>query len=114
VTTKGAAGIGADAVVMTILVAVVDPQIPESCATLLLPTDIADGVMDGAKKPDGKFNVIVPPIGTAVFAVKPIVTDTGVRCAMRSADWMLNDTAATCPSMRPDETASETAVSVDV
>jgi hypothetical protein len=105
---------GADAVVMTKLFAVVEPQSPVNRATLLFPADIADGVMDGAKKPDGKFNVIVPPIGTAVVGVKPIVTDTGERCAMRSDDWMLNDTPETCPSMRPDETASDAAASVDV
>ena len=39
--------------------------------------------------------------------------DTDARCAMRSVDCMLNETAETCPTMNPDETASD-AVSADV
>jgi hypothetical protein len=53
VTTKATAGIAAAAVVMTTEVAPVAPHVPVRAATLLLPADIAVGVMDAAKKPDG-------------------------------------------------------------
>ena len=52
VTTKALTGIDAEAVVMTTAAAVA-LQVPVSAAVLLLPADIADGVIDGAKKPDG-------------------------------------------------------------
>ena len=53
VTTKALTGIDAEAVVMTTAAAAVALQVPVSAAVLLLPADIADGVIDGAKKPDG-------------------------------------------------------------
>lgn len=102
VTTNKTAGIEADAVVMTTLFVVVEPHVPVSCAMLLLPADIDDGVMDGAKNPEGKFSVIVPPIGTVVVGLKLTVTDTGARCAMRSFGAIANDTAETCPSIWPE------------
>ena len=51
--TKTPAGIDAEAVVITTSLAVVALHVPVSCAMLLLPTDIADGVIDEAKKPEG-------------------------------------------------------------
>jgi len=54
VTTKTAdAGMTAEPVVMTTEEAPVAPHVPVRAATLLLPADIAVGVTDAAKKPDG-------------------------------------------------------------
>ncbi len=105
---------GAEAVVMTTASAVVALQVPVSCATLLVPAVIADGVTEEAKNPAGYFKVIVPPTGIAVIGVNPIVTDTDVRRAIRSDDCIWNDTADTCPTIEPEETASDAAGSVDV
>ncbi len=58
--------------------------------------------------------MILPPIGIAVVGVNPTVTDTDVRRAMRSVDCMTNDALETFPTMNPEETASDDAVSVDV
>jgi hypothetical protein len=53
VMTKAVAGIGAEAKVIVTLTAVVAVQVPVSWATLLVPAATADGVTDGAKKPEG-------------------------------------------------------------
>jgi hypothetical protein len=53
IMTKADAGIGAEAEVMMTLTAVVAVQVPVSWATLLVPAATADGVTDGAKKPEG-------------------------------------------------------------
>lgn len=58
--------------------------------------------------------MILPPIGIAVVRVNPKVTDTDVRRAMRSVDCTTNETLETLPTMNPEETASDDAVSVDV
>jgi hypothetical protein len=53
VTTKFMGGIAAEAVAMTTWVDLVEPQYPDSAATLLEPARMADGVTEGAKKPRG-------------------------------------------------------------
>ena len=53
-------------------------------------------------------------MGTAVVRVKPTVTGTAARAAMRSVDCTTNETEDTCPTMAPDATAADTAVSADV
>ena len=68
----------------------------------------------GAKNPAGYFKVIVPPMGIAVVRMNPTVTDTNVRQAIRSDDCISNDTAETCPTIEPEDTASEAVGSVDV
>ena len=42
------------------------------------------------------------------------VADTALRDAMRSADWMVKATADTCPTMCPEETASDCNSSAEV
>ena len=83
VTTKAAAGMTAPAVVMTTEVAVVVLHVPVRPATLLLPAATV-GVMDGAKKPEGYVNVIVPPEGMGFNGVKPSVTGTDALPDFRS------------------------------
>ena len=58
--------------------------------------------------------MIVPPMGTAVVRVKPTVTGTAARAAMRSVDCTANETEDTCPTMAPEATAADTLVSADV
>jgi hypothetical protein len=53
VTTKFMGGIAAEAVVMTTCVDFVEPQYPDSAATLLEPAEMSDGVTEGAKNPGG-------------------------------------------------------------
>ena len=83
VTTKAAAGMTAPAVVMTTEVALVVLHAPVSPATLLLPAATV-GVMDGAKKPEGYVNVMLPPEGMGFNGVKPSVTGTDALPAFRS------------------------------
>jgi hypothetical protein len=99
---------------MTTASAVVALQVPVSCGTLLVPAVIANGVTEGAKNPAGYFKVIVPPMGIAVVTMNPTVTDTNVRQAIRSDGCISNDTAETCPTIEPEDTASEAVGSVDV
>ena len=83
VMTSADAGMTAPAVVMTTEVALVVLHAPVSPATLLLPAATV-GVMDGAKKPEGYVNVIVPPEGMGFNGVKPSVTGTDALPAFRS------------------------------
>ena len=80
-------GIGAPAVVMTTEVTVVAPQVAVKPATLLPPTGTT-GVTDGAKKPEGYVNVMVPPAGTTFKGMNPSVAGTAAFPAFRSFDAM--------------------------
>ena len=94
VTTNADAGMTAPAVVMTTEVAVVALHVPVSPATLLLPAVIV-GVMDGAKKLEGKLSVIVPPEGMEFAGVKPSVMGTDDLPAMRWYASILKKTSNT-------------------
>ena len=71
-------------------VAVVDPQDPLRCETLLEP-EITAGVNDGAKKPEGYVRDIVLPGGRVVVRVNDRVSGTETLPAMRSDEAISND-----------------------
>jgi hypothetical protein len=57
---------------------------------------------------------MVPPAGRAVVRVKPKVTGTAARDAILSVVDITNVTAETCPTIFPDETATDSIVSAEV
>jgi hypothetical protein len=116
VRVKADAGISAPAVVTTKefkeqgLHCAVKPK------TLLDPTGTV-GVTDIAKKPIGYLIVIVPPGGTTLNGVKPMVRFTGDLSAMRSEVKIANDpevTKESTPKMKPDSTGTEGSISAEV
>jgi hypothetical protein len=113
VTTKADAGIAAPEVEKVKEEVPVGWHVPLSPRTLLL-SDGTDGVTAFAKKFSGYEMVNVPPMGTGVVGVKPIVTVTMGFAATLSDDLMLNETAVTCPNISPEETGSDGAVSTEV
>ena len=83
VTTNADAGMAAPDVVMTTAVALVALHVPFNPATLPLPAATV-GVRDGAKKPEGKLSVMLPPGSTRIPGVKLKVTGTAFFPTLRS------------------------------
>ena len=58
--------------------------------------------------------MILPPMGIGVVGVKPMVNVTMDLDTTRSDDIILNETAVTCPTMAPEGTGEDGAVSTEV
>ena len=112
VTTNADAGMAAPAVVMTTAVAVVALHVPNNPTMLLLPAAKV-GVMEGAKKPEGKLSVMVPPEGTEFAGVNPSVTGTAVLPALRSDTAILKYTSEMGRNSPPEKKEADGSMSVE-